>query len=272
MKHISKVLIAASFLGLPMTGASAQDNPFKDMDAAAKGRAIAEIAEARDAGFHDSSAELKMTLRNKRGGTSERELRILTLEEMALEVGDKSMVVFDRPRDVKGTALLTHSNILDADDQWLFLPSIKRVKRISSRNKAGSFMGSEFSYEDMGSPEVAKYTYVWLRDEACGDLTCHVVERLPAFEYSGYTKTTVWTDTEEYRVHKIEFYDRRGDHFKTLNITDYRQYLGKYWRGHKLDMVNHKSGKSTTLSWSNMIFQTGLTDRDFSQAALKRAR
>ena len=268
-RHFYGAALALAVIVPPL---EAEEAAYAGLDPIAKGKAIAETAEARDSGFHDSTAELKMILRNKRGQESVRELRIMTLEEPASDTGDKSMVVFDRPRDVKGTALLTHSNILDEDNQWLLMPAINRVKRISSRNKSGSFMGSEFSYEDMAAPEVEKYHYVWLRDEACAALTCHVVERTPAYEYSGYTKTVVWIDTEAYRLQRTDFYDRRGDHFKTLTLSDYRLYLDKHWRAHALEMVNHKSGKSTSLSWSNMAFKTGLDKRDFTQAALKRKR
>ncbi len=73
--------------------------------------------------------------------------------------GDKSLFVFDEPRDVQGTAFLIHAHREDADDQWLYLPALKRVKRISSANRSGSFMGSEFAYEDMTAQEVEKFTY-----------------------------------------------------------------------------------------------------------------
>lgn len=84
-----------------------------------------------------------------------------------------------KPRDVQGTALLTHGHINSQDDQWLYLPALKRVKRISATARSGSFMGSEFSYEDMSSPEVEEYTHKYLRDEPCGELTCTVTEQVP---------------------------------------------------------------------------------------------
>ena len=87
-----------------------------------------------------------------------------------------------------GTALLSHTKILAADDQWLFLPALQLVKRISSANKSGPFVGSEFAYEDLASQELDKYDYRFLGEQPCGDLTCYVVERVPAYENSGYTK------------------------------------------------------------------------------------
>ncbi|HEB63048.1 MAG TPA: outer membrane lipoprotein-sorting protein, partial [Gammaproteobacteria bacterium] len=162
------------------------------MSAEEKGLAIAVEMDQRDTGFHDMTADMVMTLRNRKGDESVRYIRIRTLEVEG--DGDKSISIFDRPRDIKGTAMLTFSHGLKADDQWLYLPGLKRVKRISSKNKSGSFMGSEFAYEDLSSQEIEKYTYKWLRDEPCGELQCYVIERVPAYKYSGYTRMVSWID------------------------------------------------------------------------------
>jgi outer membrane lipoprotein-sorting protein len=235
-----------------------------------QGLAIATEADRRDKGFGDSSATLKMILRNKQGDESTREVRVRTLEIEG--DGDKSLSVFDSPPDVKGTAFLTFSHVTGPDDQWLYLPALKRVKRISSKNKSGPFMGSEFAYEDISSDEVEKYTYKYLRDESCGELDCFVIERYPLDENSGYTRQQVMIDKAEYRPQKIDYYDRKNAHLKTLTFHEYRQYLDKYWRAMRYEMVNHQTGKSTTLLWQEYLFRTGLTDRDFDQNSLKRAK
>ncbi len=236
-----------------------------------KGLAIAVEADLRDQGFSDSSADMTMTLRNKHGQESTRKIRSKTLEVAG--DGDKSLSIFDTPRDVKGTAFLTFSHKIGDDDQWLYLPALKRVKRISSRNKSGSFMGSEFSYEDIASQEIEKYNYKYLRDENMAGQDCFVSERYPVdIKNSGYTRQVVWMDKGEYRVWKIEFYDRKESHLKTLVFRGYQQYLGKYWRADSLEMVNHQNGKSTTLLFANYQFQTGLTESNFNKNSLKRAR
>ena len=130
--------------------------------------------------------------------------------------GDKSLSIFDEPADVKGAAMLTYTHGLEPDDQWLYLPALKRIKRISSRNKSGPFMGSTFAFEDLGSQEVEKYSYNYLREEACGEGSCHVVERFPEYKHSGYTRQVVWIDTEGFRMLKAEFYDRKKALLKTL--------------------------------------------------------
>ncbi|WP_417624422.1 outer membrane lipoprotein-sorting protein [Paremcibacter congregatus] len=268
MLKISKsflFLLTAALIVIPGVSALAQT-------AQEKGLEIAIATDKANEGWGDSTSELKMIMSNAQGQTSIRELRLKNLEVTDEGLGDKSLSIFDRPRDVEGTAFLSHTKVLEADDQWLLLPALGRVKRISSANKSGPFMGSEFAYEDILSPEVAKYSYVYLRDEACGALTCYVIERTPLYENSGYTKQIVWIDQAEYRYMKIAFYDRKDSHLKTLTYSDYQQYLGKYWRAHTFQMDNHQNGKATTLSYSNYVFQTGLDDKDFTSSRLSKMR
>jgi hypothetical protein len=235
-----------------------------------KGLEIAIEADRRDTGFHDSTASLKMLLRNRQGDESTREIRVRTLEQ--LDDGDKSLTIFDEPADVRGTAFLSFTHKSGPDDQWLYLPALKRVKRISSSNKSGPFMGSEFAYEDLSSQEVEKYSYKYLRDEACDGMECFVLERDPVDENSGYTRQVVWIDKQEYRPHKVVFYDRKNAILKTLTYSDYQQYLDKYWRAGTMHMENHQTGKSTLLKWRDYRFQTGLSDTDFNRNMLDRVR
>ena len=235
-----------------------------------KGLAIAEEADRRDRGWGDSRADAIMVLRNRQGQESTRKMRLRWLEVDA--DGDKVLVVFDRPKDVKGTALLSHTHSITPDDQWLYLPALKRVKRIAAANKSGPFVGSEFAYEDMVSHEVPKYTYKWLRDEALDGVETLVVERYPAYEHSGYTRQIVWIRGDIYRPARIEFYDRKNELLKTLIVRDYRRYLDRYWRPDHMEMINHQTGKSTRLTWSNYRFKTGLSERDFHRRVLKSVR
>jgi len=235
-----------------------------------KGLAIAIEANKRDNGWVDQTSDMEMILRNKQGEESHRTLHISSLE--VNDDGDKSLTIFDDPKDVKGTALLSYTHALVPDDQWLYLPALKRVKRISSSNKSGPFVGSEFAYEDLTSQEVEKYSYTWLRDEPLDGKNCFVIERTPAYENSGYTRQIVWIDQEIYHPLKVEYYDRKNALLKTLSMNDYKQYLDKYWRPHRMHMINHQTGKETSLIWKNYQFGNGLTDRDFDQNTLKRAR
>jgi hypothetical protein len=180
---IALALLLTSIVALPQTPEE-------------RGRAVAIEADERDFGWHDNRSELNMVLRNRHGDESTRDLRQQVYEVTESGRGDKSLIVFDAPRDIEGTALLSHTMIVDPDDQWLYLPAMKRVKRISSANKSGPFVGSEFAYEDLLAQELDRYDYRWLRDEPCGELQCHVVERIPRYANSGYTRQIVWWDTK----------------------------------------------------------------------------
>ncbi|MCY4642992.1 MAG: outer membrane lipoprotein-sorting protein [Bacteriovoracales bacterium] len=238
----------------------------------AKGLAIAQESREKNRGFGNLKAHLTMVLRNKQKKESRRQLRVQTLEVKG--AGDRNLLIFDYPKNVKGTALLAHSYKTKDDDQWLYLPALKRVKRISSSNRSGSFMGSEFSYEDLSTPEVEKYTYKYLRDETCGELklTCSVSEQIPTSKGSGYSRQVVWRDRDELRSWKVEFYDRKGSHLKTLTATDYKKYLDRYWRAEKMEMVNHLTGKSTVLLYKDFVFNAKMNPKDFTRMGLKRTR
>lgn len=235
-----------------------------------KGFEIAQEADKQDTGFVDSSASLIMELKNKQGQVSVRHVRVRNLEVKG--DGDKGMSIFDQPADIKGTAFLTFSHATTPDEQWLYLPAIKRVKRINSKNKSGPFMGSEFAYEDISSQELDKYTYRYLRDEKINGNDCFVIERYPVYEHSGYTKQITWINKLEYRPEKIVYYDRKNSLLKTLTYSDYKQYLGQFWRAEKMHMINHQTGKSTLLTWTDYVFKTGLSDKDFNRNSLKRAK
>ncbi|MEM8501273.1 MAG: outer membrane lipoprotein-sorting protein [Pseudomonadota bacterium] len=235
-----------------------------------KGLAIAVAMDRNDTGWGDSEAEMKMVLRRANGQETIRRLRFKLLE--VLDDGDKGLTIFDQPRDVQGTTFLNHSHALEPDDQWIYLPALRRVKRISSKNKTGRFMGSEFTYEDMSSGQVEKYDYKYLRDETLNDMDMFVVEFYPKDEFSGYKRQILWVDKEELRNHKIEFYDRRDGLLKVMEMHDYRQYNDKFWRSHKLVMTNQQTGKSTDLIWKDYKFSVGLSDADFHRSVLERAR
>ena len=151
------------------------------------------------------------------------------------------------------------------------MPALKRVKRISSANKSGPFVGSEFAYEDFTALELNKYDYTWLREETLDGMPADVVERQPRYENSGYSRQVSWVDQDVYQVRKVEFYDRRGDLLKTLVLDDYRDYDG-VWRSHRMEMVNHQTKKSTVLVYGDFEFGVGLDEDDFVRGRLTRLR
>jgi len=263
MRTVMKGLIA-SVISIFMMQTSMAETPEQ------KGLAIAQQVENRDSGWNDMKVSIKMILRNKQGDESTRDI-----QQKILEIsgdGDKSLTVFNKPRDIKGTAFLSFSHIVDPDDQWLYLPALKRVKRISSANKSGPFMGSQFAYEDLASFEVGKYDYKYLRDERLGENDSFVIENIPLYQYSGYTRQVVWIDKARYIPLQIQYFDRKNDLLKTVRFIHYQQYLGQYWRADKQRMINHQNGKTTELFLSDYRFKTGLSMRDFDKNSLKRMR
>jgi hypothetical protein len=250
-------------------------NILKAAEEDAKALKISTDAYNYDKGFGDFISNQTMTLRNKQGEETVRYFRGKTLE--VANDGDKTLFIFDSPKDVKGTATLTFSHKVGPDDQWLYLPALKRVKRITSENRSGSFVGSEFAYEDLGSQELEKYSNrKYIKEEPCPEknqLTCHVITRVPVEKSSGYSYQTLWLDeTPAHKVWKIEYYDRKKALLKTLIFGDYKIYLDKYWRPSTYKMINHQTGKSTDLFVDEIKFKVGLTERDFNQKSLSRVR
>ncbi|WP_370978319.1 outer membrane lipoprotein-sorting protein [Agaribacterium sp. ZY112] len=269
MKKLALTAVALGFnLGLVSQAWSAA--PEIDPAAAERGLEIAKEMVKRDTGWGDSEVTMLMLLKNKHGATSERKIRLKSLEIHG--DGDKSLSIFDQPRDVKGTAFLSFTHATVPDEQWLYLPALKRVKRISSSNKSGPFMGSEYAFEDLTSFEVEKYDFEFLREDEVDGQKVFVVRSYPRYAKSGYTNLEVVVDQAEYRVLSIDFYDRKSSLLKTLTNYDYKQYLGEFWRAQRAMMVNHQNGKSTELVWDEYQFKTGLSDKDFNKNSLKRAK
>ncbi len=259
MKHLGLLIIVSLFSA-----------PVFALTAAEKGLQIILELDKRDTGFGDTQATLTMRLMNRKGGHSLRSLKINTLE--VIGDGDKSLIIFHTPRDIKGTAFLSYTHALVPDEQWLYLPALKRVKRISSNNKSGPFLGSEYAFEDLTSFEVAKYDAKYLRDETIEGIVCFVIELTPRYEHSGYTKQLAWIDQDRYIVLKIDYYDRKSALLKTQLFSHYQHYLNQYWRADEQLMSNHQNGKSTALHWQGYHFGLGFTARNFDKSTLKRAR
>jgi len=263
MNVIKSTLILSSILFVAAPSNAAVDQVQQGLEIAIK-------MDQKDSGWIDQENKLEMALFNSQGEKSVRYMR-----NRALEVendGDKTLVIFDKPADVSGTAFLSYTHKQGSDDQWLFLPALKRVKRIASDNKSGPFMGSDFAYEDITSQEVEKYTYKFIQEDVLNDKKMLVIERYPTSETSGYSKQIVWVDAEHYISHKIEYYDRKGALLKTQQFFDYKQYSNKYWRADKLVMVNHQKNTKTEILLSDYSLGNGLTANQFSTRALSRLR
>ena len=208
-------------------------------------------------------AELEMLLKNANGATNKRDLVMKKLEG---KNGDKTLLEFSTPADVKGTILLTHEHLGKADNQWLYMPGLKRTKRIVSKNKSGPFMGSEFSYEDLSGQHYNRFSYKG--DAQSVKLKGHKVYksvRAPKGEYSGYSKEIIWVEPKNFLIQRIDYFDRRGNLLKTASMAKYINIEG-IWRVTKIIMKNIQTKKETTLNWKSEKIKVGLKNRDFSQS------
>lgn len=239
--------------------------------AASRGYEIFSEVDRRNSDYGDLEVSLRMILRTASGKATERALRIRQLEVEG--DGDRVLVVFDTPANIRGTALLSHGHKTTPDDQWLYLPAIKRVKKIASRNKSGPFLGSEFSFEDLRIPELEKFDYRYIRDDQYQGVPVFVVERVSKEEHSGYAQELHWLDQQEYRTVRVEYFNRRGEAVKLLEVSDYTLYEDRFWKPGRMYMQNLRSGRSTELLWQDYAFDAGLrAERDLSVNSLRRAR
>jgi len=229
-----------------------------------------EVAQQSDKitdGFESSIAKTEMLLINASGQQSIRQLEMKTLEG---ENGDKTISTFLTPADVKGTKTLTHEHVDRDDDQWLYLPALKRIKRIASSNKSGSFMGSEFSYEDIGNTNYQKFTYTGEAEEVdLNGITCYKGSRIPIDKNSGYTKQVSWIAKDSLLLQKVEYYDRKQELLKTATFSSYKE-LDAVWRVGKIEMKNHQNDKVTVLTWIEDKVKVGLTEKEFKKRVLKQ--
>ncbi len=228
---------------------------------------LAKKSDAVMSGYGDAKAEMVMTLINANGQERQRTMRSMVLEKKG---GDKSLMEFLTPADVKGTKFLSYEHADKDDDQWLYLPALKRVKRIASKNKSGSFMGSEFSYEDLTAFNIDKYNYSGEAEDVVVDgKKLYKSVRIPKSKNSGYTKQVSWVDPQTFLAQKVDYYDRKKELLKTAVFTDYKKMDG-VWRIGKITMTNHQNDKKTILVWKDETIKNGLKERDFNKRVLKR--
>ncbi len=257
--------VAVGLLALGAAAAQAQDVAARE-----RGLEIALEADRRARGFGDQRARMEMILVDRRGNETKRELEVFSLEISANE--ERSLVYFHSPRDIQGTGLLTNSFRDGEDEQWLYLPALRRTKRISASGRSSPFMGSEFSYEDLVPMYPSQYEYSYVGEESLEGQPTFVVERNPRYDGTGYRRQRVWIDTEEYRVLRVDSWDLRDRLLKTLTLTGFEEYVDGIWRPAEAHMVNHLTEDETRLRWYDYEFRTGLEESDFSRAALGRVR
>lgn len=232
-----------------------------------KGTEIGQKIDKAWAGFKSEENEIELELIS---GNGQKVVRKMRGKGREVSGDEQSVMTFIWPADLKGTQLLTWNHRGKADDQWLFLPSIQRVKRISARSRSGSFMGSEIAFEDLTNMWwFEKYGYNYVRDQKVGPRDTWVVERVPKDKDSGYSKQILWVDKEYLSALRIDFYDRKGKLLKTADFKSFKKY-GSKWRADRMEMVNRQTGKKSNVVWKTRKMGVSLTDDEFSPDSLGR--
>lgn len=225
-------------------------------------------------GYGNFSVDLRMVLTSASGKRIERELHIDQLE--VSQALTKTLISFAAPKAIRGTGLLTFSDALAEDKQWIYLPALKRVKRISSRDRSGSFVQSTFSYEDLTDFNVQEFDYRWEGTTQCGELLCDVLSRFPRDAYSGYAFQRLWVDQNIHQIRAMELFDKQGELEKRMHARTFREYplpSGSVYFPSTVIMDNIQTGRSTTLHWGEHRFAQDMVEqRDFSANALRRVR
>ncbi len=232
-----------------------------------EGTSIAKKADGLTRGYGNEKYESTMILIDAQGRTVERHMISLNLERADQE--DYSIIQFLNPADVRGTGLLTHQNPKGDDQQWLYLPELRRVKKISSSNKSGAFMGSEFSYEDISANSFAKWNYKLLESNQIDGEDCWIIERIPNYKNSGYSKTKIFVRKKDNLVIRTEFFDRKGLLLKIQTIGKFTK-VGKAMRFGEITMENLQTGKKSLLKIGKRQQDDKIKESDFNQRTLKR--
>jgi negative regulator of sigma E activity len=229
------------------------------------GRQVMEEVDNRNVG-DDQIAEMTMTLIKSTGRKRERKVKVW---QKAFGDGDRSLMRFLEPGDVAGTSFLVWEHENKDDDQWLYLPAQKKVRRISSDEKKDSFMGTDFSYEDLGSQHLDDYSYLLLPGEKIDGYDCYMIKSVPkqGIEKS-YSKTVSWVRKDIFVTVKIDFFDKRGQLLKQLHVRALEKIDG-IWTETVMEMENVQKKHKTILTFENIIYNSGLQNDIFTERNLR---
>jgi outer membrane lipoprotein-sorting protein len=221
---------------------------------------------------NDMTATLEMTLTNKRG--QQRTRKVINYRK-DYDKDNKSVLFFLEPADVKGTGFLSwnYDDESKDDEQWLYLPALKKVRRISSSDKADSFMGTDFTYSDMGDYNIDDYTYKHLDPEVIAGIECYHIERLPkdkdVVNETGYGRTEIWVRPDNWVMVKAVFFDKNLKLLKEFTASDIEQIDG-IWTIKTMKMDNKQTGHHTIFQFTDIKYNSGLDDDIFSQRQLTK--
>ncbi|MFP4522608.1 MAG: outer membrane lipoprotein-sorting protein, partial [Fibrobacterota bacterium] len=211
---------------------------------------------------------IKMELIDRNGHIRERKV-VSAFKES--DEGEKTLMTFKSPADVEGTGFLnwTYNDPGKDDDQWLFLPALGRIRRISSSSKGDYFMGTEFTYDDMGDRKPDEDTHKLLGEEKAGEKLCYKIESVPKEEDYMYSRKLVWIDKESYLPVKVKFFDEDGEFLKEMNTSGIKK-IGGFWTVTGMVMENVQKDRKTKLTFNDIVYNSGVRDMFFTKRMLKK--
>lgn len=216
----------------------------------------------------DMSATLTMTLVDSKGKE-----RVRSLDQRLGSFGgvDKKIMVFQSPADVRGTSFMnwSYGQAGKGDDQWIYMPALKRVKRITSDGKGGSFMGSDFSYDDLGARHPSADSHAILGSEVLAGEECWMVESKPQDAADGYSRTVSWISKSRLIGFRRDYYDKKGALLKTLSVLETRT-MGPYLMITRTEMRDVQANHRTRMDFTAIRLDTGIADEQFSERAMAK--
>ena len=217
--------------------------------------------------------EMTMTLKIYDAKGRERIRQIATASKKFGDI-NKTIMKFTAPADVKGTAILIYDNKNKDDDMWIYMPALRKTRRIISSEKGKSFMSSEFTNADMSKPNMNDFDYTILSSETYNGYSCWKIETSCKDEdiedQNGYSKRIAWIEKETYLCHKIEFYDLSGELHKIQSIKQYKkQSNGKYFAFY-MEMENKQNGRKSVIIINKFQIGSTLTENIFTPAMLEK--
>jgi hypothetical protein len=221
------------------------------------------------------SADASMALYNDTGGVRERQMTVLSkLQDNGVD--SRLVIRFDAPADIRGTAFMQVEHAAADDDLWIYLPALKKSRRLVANNKKDSFVGSDFAYGDILPPRVDLYRHSLLRAETVDGHDCYVIESVPkdatVQQSSGYARKLTWVAKDSFLEAKVEYYDEGGRLLKTQTVTDARlvDKEHNHWLAGRREMVNHISAHKTVFALAHIDVGKAVPDSAFSTRAIER--
>jgi hypothetical protein len=217
------------------------------------------------------SSRSRMVITAKNGGTTER-----VIDQYAKDAPNgyaRAVIVFQSPATVKGTRFLTMDNAAGKSDQWIFLPALGKVRRIASSESGGSFMGTDFSYDDMSlmDRDITEDTHTVLREETLNGVACYVIQSIPKDSDFQYAKTLTWIDKTNYRTYKVELYNKHGAVEKLMEMSGYRDIQGRD-TATQTKVSTLAAGTSTTIYMDIIKYDDPIPEGVFTTAYLETGR